>query len=253
MITKYKKTLKKKGILILNNIFSRVELKKVKNKLEKILDKRIKQKKNVGDVGNLAMYNYFYEDPSLLKLILISKVDKILKEVLDKDYVLQSSNAQNRILNHKKLTSKKSFKIGATWHTDSGYLGGKRLDKCFSYIVIIALDSFTKKNGPTLYIENSINFRNKPKRKTKAKSKELLMPEGSVCIMDSGMWHKAGKSTNQNRWSIFSIYTGWFVKPYHNFSSYCKKKNILKKYKRLLHHNSTPPEIDQVRNTVTSK
>ena len=40
-------------------------------KLENILNKRINLKKNVGDVGNLVLYNYFCEDLSLLKLILI--------------------------------------------------------------------------------------------------------------------------------------------------------------------------------------
>ena len=47
------------------------------NSPDKTYFQRLKQKKNVGDVGNLAIYNYFFEDPSLLKLILISKVDKI--------------------------------------------------------------------------------------------------------------------------------------------------------------------------------
>ena len=54
------------------------------------------------------------------------------------------------------------------------------------------------------------------------------MDEGSVCIMDTGMWHKAGDSSNTSRWSIFSIYTGWFVKPYYDYEVITKKK--LKKF-----------------------
>ena len=46
------------------------------------------------------------------------------------------------------------------------------------------------------------------------------MKEGSVCIMDAGMWHKAGKSTSTSRWSIFSQYSGWFVKPYFNYQNF---------------------------------
>ena len=84
----------------------------------------------------------------------------------------------------------------------------------------------------------------------KIKFKELLMPEGAVCIMDTGMWHKAGNSTLNSRWSIFSIYTGWFVKPYHNFQKFINKRKISKKYKKLLHFYSTPPEINEVRNTL---
>ena len=76
------------------------------------------------------------------------------------------------------------------------------------------------------------------------------MKEGSVCIMDTGMWHKAGDSTQLSRWSIFSIYTGWFVKPYFNYLNFIKKNNIQKKYKKLLHNYSVPPEINETRPTV---
>ncbi len=207
-------------------------------------------KKNIGSFNSQLIYNYFYENTNLLKLILIPKVDKILKKVLDEKYVMQSTNAQNRLINYKKSFSKKKLKIGASWHTDSRYLAGKRLEKGFSYLVIIALDAFTKKNGSTKYVEGSINYRNIPKRKMKIKCKELLMPEGAVCIMDTGMWHKAGDSTLNSRWSIFSIYTGWFVKPYHNFQKFINKRKISKKYKKLLHFYSTPPEINEVRNTL---
>ena len=82
---------------------------------------------------------------AILELILIPKVDKILKKVLDEKYVMQSTNAQNRLINYKKSFSEKKLKIGASWHTDSRYLAGKRLEKGFSYLVIIALDAFTKK------------------------------------------------------------------------------------------------------------
>ena len=48
--------------------------------------------------------------------------------------------------------------------------------------------------------------------------------------MDSGMWHKAGKSSNNSRWSIFSIYTGWFVKPYYDSRKIKNLKKFLKNY-----------------------
>ena len=37
------------------------------------------------------------------------------------------------------------------------------------------------------------------------------MKEGSICIMDTGMWHRGGETTKFSRWSIFSVYTGWFA------------------------------------------
>ena len=241
-----------KGYVILDNMLSKNFTNKTKKKLEKILEKRLKNNEVVGHHDNQVMYSYFYEDKSLLSLIHLPKIDLILKKLLEPNYVLQSTTAQNRIKDkiNKKTKLKKKYKIGSTWHTDSRYLNNKRISKGFSFIVIIALDAFTKQNGPTQFIENSINFESKPKRRLKLKYKELIMKEGSVCIMDTGMWHKAGDSTQLSRWSIFSIYTGWFVKPYFNYLNFIKKNKVQKKYNKLLHYNSVPPEIDEIRPTV---
>lgn len=249
-LTKKIKRLNVNGYVILENILNKNQTDNIKIKLNKILKKRISNKEVVGDKESQVMFNYFYEDKSLLNLICFPQVDFILKNVLEPNYVLQSTNAQNRLVNIIKKNHKKSFKVGATWHTDSRYLNNKRLDKGFSYIVIVALDAFTKFNGPTKFIENSFKRREVPKRELNIPYKELLLPEGSVCIMDSGMWHKGGDSSSSSRWSIFSIYTGWFVKPYHNFQDFLLKNKIPKKYKKILHFYSQPPKINELRNTV---
>ena len=247
--------LNKKGYLILENLLNKKKTKIFKIKLEKILKKRLKNKEVIGHYDNQVLYNYFKEDKSLLSLIHFPKVDLILKKILEPNYVLQSTSAQNRIKGKisKKINLKKKYLIGSTWHTDSRYLNNIRLNEGFSYLVIIALDSFTKKNGPTQFIENSFKNRIRPKRRLKNSYKELIMKEGSVCIMDTGMWHRAGKSSLNSRWSIFSIYSGWFVKPYHNFQNFLHKNKIQKKYKKLLHYYSQPPDISEMRDTVTSK
>ena len=89
--------LKKNGYIILENIISKKSTKNYKKKLDKVLKKRIKKKKIVGDHDNQIIYNYFYEDQSLLKLLYFPKVDKILNEVLDKNYILQSSKIDKKI------------------------------------------------------------------------------------------------------------------------------------------------------------
>ena len=175
---------------------------------------------------------------------------------MDQDYVLQSSVAQNRLFKDQK--SKKKYKVGSTWHTDSRYLGGKRLDKNFSYLVIIALDDFTKKNGATYYVDGSLKLKSKPRRyiqqkdldPKKYKIKRLIMKSGTVCIMNTAIWHKAGESSSNSRWSIFSIYTGWFVKPYYKYDNFYKM-NIKKSLKKLLHFNSQPPPIGNDRATLS--
>ncbi len=254
----YLKPISNKGYVIIKNVYSKRQTKIFKGRLAKILVKRIKKNKKVGSQINQVLYNYFYDDTYLLKLIYNNKVDSILKKLLDENYVLQSSNAQNRLINKFKIKKNKNNKgIGSTWHTDSRYLGGRRLSKGFSYLVIIALDPFTIKNGPTKFIPSSIDNLKKPPRKLNEKRKklkvhQLLMDEGSVCIMDTGMWHKAGKSTDNSRWSIFSIYTGWFVKPYFDYKPLLKKK-INKVYKKLLHGYSAPPKMDEKRSITVTK
>jgi hypothetical protein len=80
------------------------------------------------------------------------------------------------------------------------------------------------------------------------------MEEGSVCIMDTGMWHRGGIPSSNSRWSIFSIYSCWWVKPYYAYYNFLKDKKhlIKKKYRKLLHFNSIPPNSDNERfNTLT--
>jgi ectoine hydroxylase-related dioxygenase (phytanoyl-CoA dioxygenase family) len=247
----YIKFLTSKGFVILEDMLKRKETKIIRSKLENILKKRVLNNENIGAKDSQVMYNYFYEDKSLLKLIYFPELDFILKKVLEPNYTLMSTCAQNRsskILKSEEITD--NFRVGSTWHTDSRYLNGKRLDSGFSYAVIIAIDAFTKFNGPTKFIENSFKRRDIPPRELKLKYKELLLKEGSICIMDTGMWHKGGDSTGNSRWSIFSNYAGWFVKPYHDFQDFILKNNIKKKYKKLLHFYSQPPKIKEIRNTV---
>ena len=241
------------GLYHFQNLFSLKETLKIKHKLNTIYKIRKSKKKFVGGSDNQILWNYFFEDKSLLNLLEIPEIDKLLKKLLDEDYVLQSSVAQNRLL----LKDKKKFRVGSTWHTDSRYLGGQRLDKNFSYLIIIALDDFTKENGATYYVEGSLNLKNKPKRNInrkdldpkKLKIKRLTMKAGTVCIMNSGIWHKAGESSLNSRWSIFSIYTGWFVKPYFKYDNFYKLK-IKKSLKKLLHFNSQPPGISEIKPTL---
>lgn len=238
------KNIRKNGLCILKNIYSKKETLKFKKKLKIVYDKRVKNKGSFGTDTNQVLYNYFYEDLSLLKLIYNKKIDKILSVLLDENYVLQSTNAQNRLIN--SIKSKNGRGIGNTWHTDSRYLGGKKISSGFSYLVIIALDPFNNSTGATKFIPGSFNSRVIPKRKLlkkqENKSKQIIMKEGSVCIMDTGMWHKAGESSLKSRWSIFNIYTGWFVKPYYDYSL-LRKKKIKKIYKKLLHEFCTPPKL----------
>jgi ectoine hydroxylase-related dioxygenase (phytanoyl-CoA dioxygenase family) len=255
-LKKYFNEIDRNGIVIIRNLITENKIKKIKNKLEKILEKRNNKKKFVGTEDNQILWNYFFDDKSLLSLLNIPLVDRILQKFLDANYVLQSSVAQSRSFSQKNLNTKKRGNLGTTWHTDSRYLNKKRISKGFSYLVIIALDDFTKNSG-TKYIPTSLYLDSKPKRSftksdlKKLKPKTLIMKAGSVCVMDTGIYHKAGQPGPDSRWSIFSIYTGWFVKPYFNYKKIFKKFKMRDNLKKILHFYSDPPEIDNVRPVLT--
>ena len=79
----------KTGLYYFPKLFSKKEVEIIKKKLKKIYNIRRSKKKFVGGTDNQVLWNYFYEDKSLLKLIEIPKIDKLLKKLLDEDYVLQ--------------------------------------------------------------------------------------------------------------------------------------------------------------------
>lgn len=252
-LNKICRTIQKNGLYIFKQVFNQNKTNIYKKSLERILVKRMKKKEDIGSSNNRVLWSYFKEDRNLLNLVYIKKIDNILKKLLDADYVFQCGSAQTRSFDLLNVEKKRN-QLGSKWHTDSRYLNGKRLEKGFSYLVIIALDDFTEDNA-TSYIFKSHLFRKIPKRNfskdelKKFNQKKLIMKAGDVCIMDSGTWHKGGKTTNLQRWSVFNVYTGWFVKPYYDYTE-MKKFKLNKIEKKLLHFNSIPPKMHEIKNTL---
>ena len=85
-----------KGFCVINDVFNKNEIKKYTTNIKNIYKKRLKLGESVGSTNNQCIYNFFYEDLNLMPLVYIKKIDKILEKLLDENYVLQSSNAQNR-------------------------------------------------------------------------------------------------------------------------------------------------------------
>ena len=242
----------RKGYCIVNDVFHKKEIEKYKTNIKYIYKRRLKLGLSVGSTNNQCIYNFFQENLDLMPLVYIKKIDKILEKLLDENYVLQSSNAQNRQI-EKIEKNKKNFKIGNNWHTDSRYLNNKRISNGFSYLVIIALEDFTKDTASTQYIKDSLKDFSKPKRFAQKKYNTLEMKSGSICIMDTGITHRGGKPTKTSRWSIFNIYSPWFVKPYFNYKKLLgkKSKRLNKKEKKILHFFSEPPTSHNKRvNTI---
>ena len=118
------------------------------------------------------------------------------------------------------------------------------------------LDDFTKDNSATRYVKKSYLTRNIPIRNGNYNSTPIVGEQGSIVIMDSGMWHRAGDPTYNSRWSMFNLYGGWFMKPYYRYWDMLSKfqiNRLTKVQKRLLHINSVPPLHEEERLSTVTK
>ena len=243
------KQLRSEGITFIKNGYSQNECKFIKSKLDLIINRFAKKKIIGANKESQVIINPFRHDKDLLQLIYHEKVDNILNEVLDPDYVMIQCSVNNRKI-RKDLPSLNTVNPGSTWHTDSRYLGNKKISSGFGYLVIGMFDEFSKKNSGTKYIPKSHLKTDIPKREKNYKFKTISGEAGTIAIMDSGIWHRAGEPTESSRWSMFNLYGGWFMKPYYRYwemFSNKQKLNLTNKQKKILHFNSIPPKNEEER------
>ena len=153
------------GISVVENCFSKSLCKKYVNFLDKLISKRIKKNEYVGTYDNQVLYNYFIENKSTLNLVYHNLIDKVMRNLIDDEYVLTSASARNRrISDNKYFKTQKVSSSGLGWHTDSKYVNEKRIKPNFSYMAVIALEDITEENGATCYVPNSHKLDYKPVR-----------------------------------------------------------------------------------------
>lgn len=242
----------KQGFLIVKNFLSKNKCDEIIKKLKNILNIRKKNNSYIGDARTEVIFNYFYEDPSLLKLISNKTIDNFMKKALDKYYVLQVSSARNTIF------SKNTEKIAAgyRWHKDNRFINKKNIKPTLLYSIIICLDEFNQYNGATEYIPGSNKtYSFFSRHQNKKKSKKILAKKGDLVFIDGNLLHRVGKNIKPNttRWSIFAFYTPWWIKPSSNFKKLMSKhtKKLSELDKKILHFDSTPPE--NLNDLITSK
>ena len=249
-INKHITEINRNGFSKIENLFTKKECEEYIKKSEKLFQFLLKKKK-VNTFNNEAqnLINAFEYDSFFFKQVYIKKIDKLLRKLLDDNYVLINANIINRRkFYHPNIKQTKSR--AAEWHSDSRYLGGKKVGKGLSYIVYIALEDFSKENGGTCYIPKTHLLTKIPKRHANYKHKVLSLKRGNMVIFDSGLWHKGGEATNKSRWSIFNYYGPWWMKPYYLFDQMLGKKklnNLNTNLKRMLHAYSTPPKSSSIR------
>ena len=248
--------IKKDGITIIKNVLSQKNCDIYKKKCELLFQKLLKKEKvNTFSNYTQVINSPFQYDSFFFKQVFFSKLDKILTNLLDKDYVLINSNLINqKLFFHPKIKS--SFAKSSEWHSDSRYFGGEKIGKGLSYIITVPLDDFTKENGGTCYVPKSHLLNKIPKRKFNYKHKLLEVKRGDLVLFDSGLWHKAGNASSNGRWSIFNYYGPWWMKPYYTYEQMLGKnriKKLHKNIKRMLHFYCTPPKNDHKRISTVVK
>lgn len=247
--------LKRNGILKIEKALPKKKCNLIKSKLDNIITKFHKNNLLGANKFSQVIVNPFRHDFSLIEIINFHKVDEILKKALDDNYVMVQCSVNNRKI-REDLPERKSKNPGADWHTDSRYLGGEKISPGFGYLVILMLDDFTKDNSATRYVKKSHLTRNIPIRNGNYNSTPIVGEQGSIVIMDSGMWHRAGDPTYNSRWSMFNLYGGWFMKPYYRYWDMLSKfqiNRLTKVQKRLLHINSVPPLHEEERFSTVTK
>ena len=194
---------------------------------------------------SIVLYNYFLECPGLLKFVYNESIFKLISLLLDSDHVLTSTSARNkRILNSIKKSDKTS---GIGWHTDTRYVFQNKIPikPSLSYLVIFLLEDFTKNNGATKYVPFSHKYNFRPERDQLYEEANFFGKQGDVIVLDTNLFHKAGNSSENSRWAIFSMFSSWFIKPYFQFNKMFKEEYLNKfnpKLKQLLHCDSIPPK-----------
>ena len=241
----HKSKLKLDGLTILEGAFSSSQCKYFIEKLQKIVEFNRRTISYTQGQNTTFTPNFFRHDLDLLALVNIPAVDEILTDLIDEDYVLVACNAINRT---KSEDNKAAIDVGQNWHTDSPYVGGRRMEAGIFYSVLIMLDEFTSENG-TAFIPNSHLRTDRPNRDETYPEIMITGKPGDIVIFDSGLWHKGGVSTEANRWGVFNLYGPWFIKPYFNFPKMFDfdSSNLDPVSARLLHFNSTPPNDETER------
>ncbi len=231
------------GLVTLSGVYTREECNRFKKRADEIITEFVAEKKFLIHQNCQYIFSPFRLDPDFFNLLINDPTDNLLKILLDDDYVLIQATMNNR-KNRTDIETGHHKSLGDDWHTDSRYLDGRRLDRGFGYLMAVMLDDFTEENGGTHYVPGSHLIRSVPERQGNYKYNVLAGTAGTVVVMDSGMWHRSGPSSNQDRWAVFNVFGPWFMKPYYDYPKMLGPElgaTLSKRTRKLLHYTSIPP------------
>lgn len=249
-IEKHIQELKKNGFTCVQGAYTAVDCKKYVEKSKILAEQYAKEGLINLDNDSYNINNYFRRDHTMLPLVSHPHADAILKKFLNDDYVLINSNLINRFRRNASVSTE--IKHAGYWHSDSRYLGGKRVSNGFTIMGIVMLEPFRGDNGATHYIPGTHDnsYSGFPERYGNYEYKIIEGEVGTLVLFDSALWHRGGLASDKySRWSVYNIYGPSFMKPYFWFPAMLGQefgKKLDSTLRRLFHYDSISP-VDETR------
>lgn len=236
--------LKKNGYVIIKNQLSEKKCNNIKNHLIKLKNKIDEKKFNHNlPFGQLTIRDLVLRDTkNYIKFIDYKPVMNILKKVFKDEFILENCMAS--------CSMKPTKKFKRPIHIDS-HLPIKEFENTTDIVAIFCLDDFTSQNGSTRIWpkthKSGKRAQNLSKINPDIKYKILAAKKGSIIIFLGQLWHQIGENTsNEDRWSIFSHYKRWWIKPSTDFTKCGEKifKMLNYNQKKLFGFNCITPKFN---------
>jgi len=218
---------KKKGWILLKNVFSKKLMSDIICEYEKNEHKFIKiqkEKKIYPKVVDTSHHSFLI-CRKMIKLLEPSMLTNFLDVFFDSKYILNTMGLSKVKKNNESLYTKKI-------HRDIRSFDGS--DSLWINTLVMLTDS-TKINGATWILERSRHSEEKPSKEVFFKDAiQVTGKAGDVLIFNGNLWHCAGQNfTNETRYIITPFFSKPFIKQQLDYPHFFGSKFFSKKSKHI--------------------
>jgi len=188
-----------KGYTIIENAIDLPTILDLKQTCIKIKQEEIKKYKTTSLLRSME-FEHVRDLPShggvFLQLLMNKSINSVIDIGLNSKAVVHSYNA---IINDPNIESNS---LHFDFHRDMPWFDNTRT----SMNIFIPLDDFFKHNGATQVVPSTHLFKQKPSKDFLERNKgDLELKVGSICAMDSTLYHRAGRNLSKNIRPLITI------------------------------------------------
>ncbi len=199
-----------RGYTVIEGMLTEPELSDIRKRLDEVYNVQVKEAKQNNytleeiNEQNIVRMPFAY-DETFLKLLVLPVVIDYINKIIGNYFILQLQNGIIIIPDEKHHQG--------SWHRDLPYqyfISSKPL----SVNALFCIDDFSEQTGATCVLPFSHKMENFPSEQYVAKqSKQVKAPAGSVILMDSMVFHRAGdNSSSAPRRAINQVYVSGILK-----------------------------------------